>query len=265
LLSYLKKNQPVAAAGVEAIMRGDVNAGGRNLQKLLPLAALVDPSLHQYDYATRAKTSQFYKTGPGGMEAKAANTAIEHAHQLSKVDEKLGGVDLGGHYVNAAIQGAKGLYDSDFQDAKREWDTKSETLATEVSKALNGGTPHVADKEHWRAILGAASTPTERKAAIRSVMQVIEGRKGAAEENYRQGMGPAAAGFTFIDPKNQEKWDRLLNYGRENKPAAAGGAPAGAAASPAAAPVKVADKASYDALPKGAPYIAPDGSQRVKQ
>lgn len=236
LLAHLKKTEPVAAAGVESIIRGDVNAGGRNLQKLLPLAALVDPSLHQFDYATRAKTSQFYKTGPGGMEAKAANTAIEHANQLSQIDEKLGGVDIGGHYVNQAIQGAKGLYDSKFQDARREWDTKSETLATEVSKALNGGTPHVADKEHWRAILGAASTPTERKAAIRSVMQVLEGRKTAAEENYRQGMGSANAGFTFIDPRNQEKYDRLLNYGHE-APAAAGGAPAGAAAaaSPAAA------------------------------
>jgi hypothetical protein len=254
LLSYLKKNQPVAAAGIEAIIRGDVNAGGRNLQKLLPLAALVDPSLHQFDYATRAKTSQFYKTGPGGMEAKAANTAIEHAGQLTKIDERLGGFDFGGHHVQGIVQAAREMYDSDFQDAKREWDTKSETLATEVSKALNGGTPHVADKEHWRSILGAASTPTERKAAIRSVMEVIEGRKSAAEQNYQQGMGSAAGGFTFIDPKNQANYDRLLNYGHEAKTAAPAVAASPPGATTAAAP------------PPGAPpgaKQAPDGNWYV--
>jgi hypothetical protein len=227
LLKHLEKNDPLAAAGVKGIIAGDMNAGGRNLQKLLPLAKLVDPSMEQFDYQARSKTRVNYTSGPGAQEVKAINTAIGHADQLATISPKLGGVDVMPGVLNPLIQGTRrNLGDKEFQDAKRDWDAKAETLATEVSKALNGGQPHVADKEHWRQILQGASSPTERTAALKSVMGILESRLSANANTYNQGMGTTREGLTFLTPENKDRYDRLLKTGGaapEAKPAAATG------------------------------------------
>lgn len=223
LMDWLNKNNSIMAAGVQGIIDGDINAAGKNLSKWLPVAKLVDPSLHQFDYQTRAKTRAYYTGGgAGALESKAANTAIEHAHQLSLIDKRLGGLNIGGGYLNPIIQGAKNISgNKDFQDALAEWNAKSETLAVEVAKAISGGVPHVADKEHWRQVFAAAATPNARETAIRSAMEIIQGREASAQKAYQEGMGSAKTGFTFINPENRSKYEYLQNYGRAG-PAAAG-------------------------------------------
>lgn len=211
LLTHLEKTDPVVAAGVKGIIAGDINAGGRNLQKLLPLAELVDPSMKQFDYASRSKTQLNYRSGAASNEIKAYNTAINHADKLAGISEKLGGSDILPGVLNPLTQSYKrNTGDQAYQSAKKDWDATSETLATEVSKALNGGVPHVADKEHWREIFQSAGSPTERRAAIRSVMGVLEGRLGAAAQNYNQGMGTNREPLSFIDPANVGKFQKLL-------------------------------------------------------
>lgn len=214
LLAHLEKTDPTAAAGVKGIIAGDLNMGGRNLQKLGPLAELVDPTMKQFDYQTRAKTRLDFTSGKSAQELKAINTAIGHADQLAGISPKLGGMDIAPGVLNPLIQGYKrNTGDTAFQDAKRDWDTKAETLATEVSKALNGGTPHVADKEHWRGILAAASSPTERASALKSIMGVLQSRIESNVQTYNQGMGTNREGFTFLNPENKGKYERLLATG----------------------------------------------------
>jgi hypothetical protein len=105
LLAHLEKTDPAVAAGVKGVIAGDINAGGRNLQKLLPLAKLIDPSLEQYDYQTRAKTQTDFTSGSSAKEIKAINTAIYHAGQLAQTSDKLGGVNILPGVLNPVIQG----------------------------------------------------------------------------------------------------------------------------------------------------------------
>lgn len=240
LLKNLEKNDPMAAAAVKGVIAGDINAGGRNLQKVLPLAELVDPTMKQFDYQTRSKTRLDFTSGKSAQELKAINTAIGHADQLAAISPKLGGTDYAPGIINPITQSFKrNTGDTAFQDSKRDWDTKAETLATEVSKALNGGTPHVADKEHWRGILQAASSPTERASALKSIMGVLQSRIESNAQTYNQGMGTNREGFSFLNKENAAKYQRLLETGgADAKPADA--APAAAApATPAAAAPKV--------------------------
>ncbi len=234
LLKHLEKTDPMAAAGVKGIIAGDLNMGGRNLQKLGPLAELVDPTMKQFDYQSRAKTRTDYTSGSSAKEITAINTAIGHADQLAGISPKLGGTDIMPGVLNPLTQSFKrNVGDTGFQDAKRDWDTKAETLATEVSKALNGGVPHVADKEHWRGILAAASSPTERSSALKSIMGVLESRLHAKAQAYSQGMGTTREPFSFLNPENEGKYQRLLATGAADQGPTAGGAPAAAATAPA--------------------------------
>jgi hypothetical protein len=219
-MKALEKTDPLAAGGVKGILAGDLNAGGRNLQKLLPLAEMVDPTMKQFDYQSRAKTRTDYTSGSSAKEITAINTAIGHADQLAGISPKLGGTDIAPGILNPLSQSFKrNIGDTGFQDAKRDWDTKAETLATEVSKALNGGVPHVADKEHWRSILAAASSPTERSSALKSIMGVLESRLHAKAQAYSQGMGTTREPFSFLNPENEGKYQRLLATGSSEAPA----------------------------------------------
>src|ERR1044071_6850190 len=58
LLDHLKKTDLVTAAGVEGVIQGNLNAGGRNLQKLLPIAQMVEPGFTQQTYQTRLATDR---------------------------------------------------------------------------------------------------------------------------------------------------------------------------------------------------------------
>lgn len=215
LMSWLEKNKPAEAAGVKGVIAGDMNAGGRNLQKLLPLAKLVDSSLEQFDYQSRAKTRVDFTSGPSAREIKALNTAIYHASQLAQVDDKLGGVNVLPGVINPLIQGYKrNTGDAVYQQGRKEWDATSETLATEIAKALNGGAPHVADQEHWRKVFEAAGSPLERQAAIASSMKLLEGRTHALGTAYERGMGRGVDGMSFIDAPNKAAFQELMTTGK---------------------------------------------------
>lgn len=221
---FLKTLDPITQAAVKGIVAGDVPASGRNMQQLLPLAARYQNGFTAQDYATRLKTRNAYLTGPQGQELKAVNTAIGHADALQKASDQLGGSDTMPALLNPIVQGTKNQFpqiDPNFQTAQKKWDATSETLATEVSKALNGGTPHVADKEHWRSILQGANGPTQRQAAISSIMDILQKRTEASAANYNQGMGTAREPISFIDPDKQPLFNKLTGQGDQTQAAAA--------------------------------------------
>jgi hypothetical protein len=170
------------------------------------------PGVTAQDYGIKQKSQNNFKSGPASNEVKAINTAIYHADKLQGYGDQMGGVDTAPGYINPTLQGIKNNFPKfapGFQEAKKGWDATSETLATEISKALNGGTPHVADKEHWRAIFSAADGPAQRTAAIQAAMGILEGRTHTLADQYRQGNLGAKEPYEFISPENKPIFDRL--------------------------------------------------------
>lgn len=212
LMAYLKRNDPVTAAGVQGLIDGDISAG-RNLQKLLPIAKMVDPSMAQYDYESRKRTRLEYTSGRASREIKAANTAIYHADNLSNLVDKLGNSTFLPGVVNPVSQAIKGQTSPEFQDVRGKYDSTAEALAVELSKAFNGGQTSDADRQKWRQVLDSAKSPAELKSAIGSAMQLLLGRFNASAENYNQGMGTAREGLHFVDQANRPIFDRLMGGG----------------------------------------------------
>lgn len=213
----LKAISPAFATKVQSIANGDLPYPSGFIMKTPYGAMLTDaisalkPGVTAQDYALKQKNRAYWAAGgAGAQEIKAINTAITHATKLYDISGEMGGTDYAPGQLNPLIQGAKvAMGDQKFQQAQREWDATAETLATEVSKALNGGTPHVADKEHWREIFSNASGPTQRIAAIKAAMGILQGRTVSQAQNYTQGMQSLKEPLDFIDPGNREAFERL--------------------------------------------------------
>ncbi|HEV8491710.1 MAG TPA: hypothetical protein VGR76_05540 [Candidatus Angelobacter sp.] len=181
-------------------------------QMLTDAVSAYKPGVTAQDFRSKQKVRDSFTSGPDSNEVKAINTAIYHANVLSGVSDKMGGVDTAPGYINPVIQGAKNNFpqlDPGFQTAKKNWDATSETLAVEISKAINGGKPHIADKEHWRAIFDAANGPAQRTAAIQAAMNLLEGRTHTLSDKYEQGQLGAKDPYEFISPENQPIFSRL--------------------------------------------------------
>jgi hypothetical protein len=100
---------------------------------LLPIAKLVDPTMNQSDYATRAKTRAEYTTGKSGREIKAANTAIYHANDLADMIPQLGNNETL-PWFNKGIQAVKGQFSPEFQDVKGRYDSKQGNRVKEIRR-----------------------------------------------------------------------------------------------------------------------------------
>lgn len=115
---------------------------------------------------------------------------------------------------------------------------------------------------------GATLTPQQRA----QIMQIADSRVG----QYRAGADKAIT--QFKDIATRRGWDTrdiepmLLDtaptdagtISTQPRPTAGPQAPAAPPQQSAPTP-KITDKAQYDRLPPGSPYVAPDGSRRVKQ
>lgn len=249
LLHYLEKTNPPAAAGVKAIIAGDINAAGRNLQMLLPIAKLVDPTMNQADYQSRMKTRIDATTGRTAREIRALNTSTSHANDLYELIDQLGSSTMLPGVINPVSTAVRGQLSPDFQRLKGLYDSKAEALAGELPKAFNGGQTAEGDRAKYRAMLDINKSPEEKKAAVKSLMELMQGRLGAIADTYNQGMGTAREGIHFLSPENQEIFTRLKN-----------GNPA---SSPTDLP-HVATPADAMKLPSGTQFIDANGVRRVR-
>lgn len=232
LLKHFEKTQPTTAAMVKSIIAGDVSAKGRNLQAYMPYAALVDPTLNQSDYDTRAKTRAAY-TGAGkpAAELRAIDTAIGHADQLHQINDKYGNTNFLPGIINPALNAVRGQVSPDFQKLRGDREAHVEALAGEMAKAFNGGQTALADRQHWRDILNGAKGPAEMQSVITSAMDLLKSRLESHESSYNEGMGRTENGIQFLKPNRRAIFERLS--GREMAPEGAA-APAG---KPQAAPL----------------------------
>lgn len=127
------------------------------------------------------------------------------------------------------------------------------------------------------------------KAALQARITAAQNKGEGQVSNFERQMYAAQfPDLTALDPENQLKYlkqiqeqtrqtvgaGKIPSIGQApqvgavlNRPTVSGASPAASSppAAPQAAPTQVQNKAAYDALPSGAPYIAPDGSVRTKR
>lgn len=241
LLAHLEKTDPAVAAGVKSVLAGNLNASSRNLQKLLPIAALVEPGFTQQDYQTRLGTARDFASGSSAKQVKAANQAITHAEFADSLIDKLGNSSILPGYINPVVQGFKNnTGDTAFQATRAQYNDAINALAGELTKTFRGSSGALADIEHWRQSAGATDAPAAMHAHIQAGMTLLNGALEALGDQYNRGMRSNKEPIELLSPRNQGAFQRLM--GGQGAAPAAQDAPAAAPALP-----KITDRASANA------------------
>jgi hypothetical protein len=248
LLSYLEKSNPQAAAEVKAMIGGNA-ANTRNVQKLAPLAHLVDPNFDEALYPTRLALKKDYLGGGKAFEeTQALNTVSGHLGHLMNSADKLGNTGFKPwnwlkNQTADSLGGSPELV---------RFRNDLVTTQNELAKAYHGG--HVSDSAYaaFSKAIGESQTPAELKAAIGELAGLLESKIHARESGYRSGMGsiPLPDQYNAINEEAKHSFSRINDW-------ANGAAQAGGNLPRVSSPAEAAK------LPRGTRFVDPNGVERV--
>lgn len=185
LLDYYKKAQPEAASMIEAIIRGDAGVTGRNLQKYMPIATLVDPTLSQFNYDARKKTAlEFAPGGKSANNVKSLETVGGHIDKMMNAFDNLGNTwspayNTVGNWL--AVQGGKG--------AMNAYETAANGVANELGTVFRSYGMSDAEVKSWRDRISSSNSPEQFQAGMGMLLDMLKTRKEALQEQYQQGLG----------------------------------------------------------------------------
>lgn len=251
LLQHLEKTDPVTAAGIKGLIAGDLNAQGRNLQKLAPLAKLVDPTFDATQYPVRLKTRESYTSGKDFQETQALNTVGGHIGKLMDSADKLNNSNV------PLFNKAQNWFADTFTGSPALVKFRNDLVTTsnELAKAYHGG--HVSDSAYaaFNKAVNEAQTPAEMKAAIGELAGLLQSKIQAKESGYRSSMGatPLPEEYRAINDEAKHSFQKVNDWANGVAPAS-GNRPA---------PVKVNSPADAAKLPKGTRFVDPNGVERV--
>ena len=248
LLQHLEKTDPATAAGVKGLISGDLNAQGRNLQKLAPLAKLIDPTFDATQYPVRLKTRESYTSGKDFQETQALNTVAKHLHDLKDSAEGLGNSSV------PIFNKAQNWFSDNFTGSPPLVKFRNDlvTASNELAKAYHGG--HVSDSAYaaFNKAVNESQTPAEMKAAIGELGSLLQSKIEAKESGYRSSMAnaPLPSEYTAINDQARKRFQDINDW-------------ANGRAQTSVAPVKVNSPAEAAKLPKGTRFVDPNGVERV--
>lgn len=263
--AYLQQYSPEVQSAVKNYISGDTmpTANPRKgwVQNIKSIAQTYGASMGQpVDDATfaarRTMRNDLAKSSPGsiGGQISIGNTALGHLADLSQKAVELGNVDVGLAGPSHVINDVRGMTSA--QAAKMEaLKGAAQHYGQEVTKFYSGSPGGEAERNRFLETVNGAKTPQELAAVLETEAALMKDRIGSLESNIRTTLGDDA---TKKYPVIRDVGQRAVGQIEQNVAKLRGNATA-------EAPATVATKADYDALPKGKPYIAPDGSHRVKQ
>ena len=214
LLTHLEKTDPVTAAGVKSIIAGNENAAGRNLQKLLPLAALIEPGFTQQTYQTRLALAKSYTSGKQFNEIQAINTVSGHLADLANAADKLNNFESLGP-LNKPLNMLTGAYRDMAQDSRvSDFNTVKQAVSNELSKAYRGGHVTEGDVREWQSNINSIQTPEQLRTVIGRLNELLASKRQALEDGWKQGMGanPLPNEFRAESERARERFNAVAGW-----------------------------------------------------
>lgn len=249
LMHHLEKTSPQVAAEVKAMIAGDASTTPRNVQKLAPLAHLVDPSFDEKTYPTRLALRKSYMGGGKDFqETQALNTVGGHLGKLMDSAQGLNNSNV------PIFNKAQNWFADTFTGSPALVKFRNDLVTTsnELAKAYHGG--HVSDSSYaaFNKAVNEAQTPAEMKAAIGELGGLLQSKIEAKESGYRAGMAnqPVPEEYRAINDEARHSFQRINDW-------------ASGRAQASGAPVKVSSPAEAAKLPKGTRFTDPNGVERV--
>jgi hypothetical protein len=259
---FLAALGPVDRAAVTSILSGDASAQGRNMQKYLPYAARAEPGFSQQTYQTRLTTMRdFAPQGVSGKNLTAISTGLGHLDRLNDSIDKLGNFTTFPGVANPVYNTVRGQLSPEYQRNVAGFRQDVNAVSGEMAKAFRATGMSEADIDHWRSSFNENSSPETMKAAAQEALHLLDSRLEAIGAAYNRGMGLSSTkpAPELLSPVGRQIHEKMMGGG------AASAAPSTTAAPAAPSTPQPRSKSEYEALPKGATYLAPDGTPRVKQ
>lgn len=254
LMQHLEKTDPVTAAGIKGLISGDISAAGRNMQKLAPLAKLVDPTFDATQYPVRLGVRKSYTSGKDFQESQALNTVSGHLGRLMESADALGNtsypwVNKIGNVIKENTVGSPALV---------KFRNDLVTTQNELAKAYHGG--HVSDSAFaaFNKSINEAQTPAEMKAAIGELSGLLSSKIEAKESGYRSSMGPTPLPeeYRATNQHAREAFAKINDWAA-GVPKAASATTGGGGAAATPAPKVVLPAGNYHWTPNGGVAVAP--------
>lgn len=243
-MAVIKAQDPKLANQVQAIIEGRAPYPTGMLlktpygQALAQHVTQADPSFESGNATARVKTRNEFMTGGVGSPAgqiTAGNTALQHAGEMSDALERMkegGGILRGlgnaglpmvsyaaNQMKNKSVQGTpEGAALNDFMTAKNHF-------SEEVTKFYAGSAGSEAERTRALANLDAAKSLPELRSAIKTEVNLMQGKVNALQDRWKNGMGPLVPEFPLIQPKSQEAIDRVIKRHQSSEQPAAASAP----------------------------------------
>lgn len=215
-MERLQEADPAYARQVDAILKGDSPfPTGRQAQtplgrKLIQDVLTVEPGSSASDFATRQGVRKDYASGNAAKVTKAVNTAITHGAGLEKAIADLHNFSVMPSMLNSATGLVKKQFSTEYQKARKEFETNAENYVRELDFAISGGRPTVSGAAHQRSAFDINASPEENMASLHKSIELLKGRLDSHAEGFNKGMRTQREGVDFVDPTNRQIYKRLL-------------------------------------------------------
>lgn len=160
---------------------------------LIQKAVEYDPSFDATQYQTRAALRKSFTSGKDAQNVKSLNTLISHVDKLSKSGDALGN----GNYptlnavTNFFSQGTGNPEVTNF-------DMNANAVAEEAATLFKGTGGTDQEIKSWKQNFTHNLSPEQKRGAIKTLFELLNGRAGAMDSQYRAGMGKPAD-FTLLN------------------------------------------------------------------
>lgn len=210
-LDAVRKADPLSAAAVKDIADGKMPASGRNLQKLMPLAARYEQGFEANRFAARQNLEKsYYGGGEGGKALRSANTTVDHGIDLKKAIDDLHNFSVLPGYLNPLTgKLAENMGDKRYQDALARFRSNATIYSKELENALTGKVT-VSGQKELHGMFDEYGSPTANQSALQQTLGMLEKRVNEHENTYNTGMNKPNHTFNNDMLSNRKKLDALL-------------------------------------------------------
>lgn len=238
-------------------------------QALMQMVGQYDPTFDAVNYNKRNRTAIMFSSGKQGDAMRAAGQAIQHAGSLAQTIEDLNNSNAyGANLVTPAINLFQRKILNDTHQGT--FQMNAQALSSELRKVYAGSSGgSLTELRAWEDSLPLNESKQQQQAYLKRGIELLSGAIDNLNAQYREGMGPKANilnDSTLIAPKPKAVLQRILGGEDPIDVLRAGGASAtrGATVPAGSVPIRIQGDDGYNALPKGAHYVGPDGVERVK-
>lgn len=161
--------------------------GGMTQSQIVALASQYNPNYDEKSYATRAAMQKNITSGQYSQTITSANTLVNHLAKLQADYNSLGNTGVFGFALNPIKNTEMNALGSGKTTAVN---TDIAAVASEAAKIYKG-TGAATDQEitDWQNNLSVNSSPSQMKAAIDSMTELMGGKLSTLSDNYQQVMG----------------------------------------------------------------------------